>query len=66
LLLKGMCACLEDNIYYGRKKKDLVNNPRLVARIARIGREMGLEPATPAQARKILGLPIFVGSKIEH
>jgi 3-keto-5-aminohexanoate cleavage enzyme len=45
---------LEDNIYYG--KGDLATNARLVARTARIARELGKEPATPEEARQILGL----------
>lgn len=45
---------LEDNIYYG--KGDLATNARLVARTVRIIRELGKEPATPAEAREILGL----------
>ena len=46
---------LEDNIYY--KKGELAkSNAQLVARVVRIARELGKEPATPAEARKILGL----------
>jgi uncharacterized protein (DUF849 family) len=48
---------LEDNIHYDRDGHDLADNQRLVARIARIAREMGREPATPAEARAIIGLP---------
>jgi 3-keto-5-aminohexanoate cleavage enzyme len=48
---------LEDNIHFDRDGRDLADNQRLVARIARIGREMGREPATPAEARDIIGLP---------
>jgi uncharacterized protein (DUF849 family) len=48
---------LEDNIHYDRARQDLADNARLVARIARIGAEMGREPATPAEARAIIGLP---------
>ena len=48
---------LEDNIYYDRHKTDPADNVRLIARIARIAREMGREPATPAEARQIMGLP---------
>ena len=48
---------LEDNIHYDRGGRDLADNQRLVARIARIAREMGREPATPAEARAIIGLP---------
>jgi len=46
---------LEDNIYYsvGRLAK---SNAELVERAARIIREAGKEMATPAEARKILGL----------
>jgi 3-keto-5-aminohexanoate cleavage enzyme len=47
---------LEDNVHYDRARQDLADNPRLVARIARIAREMGREPATPAEARAIIGL----------
>jgi uncharacterized protein (DUF849 family) len=47
---------LEDNIYYDRERRDLANNTRLVERIVRIGREMGREPATPLEAREIIGL----------
>jgi uncharacterized protein (DUF849 family) len=49
---------LEDNIHYDRNRQDLADNVRLVARIARLGREMGREPATPAEARAIIGLPV--------
>ena len=48
---------LEDNIYYDRQRQERADNARLVARIVRIGREMGREPATPAEARQIIGLP---------
>ena len=48
---------LEDNIHFDRHGRDLADNQRLVARIARIAREMGREPATPAEARAIIGLP---------
>lgn len=47
---------LEDNIHYDRQRTDLADNPRLVARIARIAREAGREPASPTEARRILGL----------
>jgi len=46
---------MEDNIYYS--KGELVkSNAQLVARIVRIARELGKEPATPDEARQILGL----------
>ena len=48
---------IEDNLYYDRAQTDLADNPRLVERIVRIAREMGREPATPDEARQIIGLP---------
>src|SRR5271157_583279 len=47
---------LEDNIYY--RKGELATNAQLVARTVRIARELGKEPATPDEARKILGLSL--------
>ena len=46
---------LEDNVYLekGRMAK---SNAEQVAKIARIARELGIEPATPDEARKILHL----------
>ncbi len=46
---------LEDNLFLdkGRMAK---SNAEQVAKIIRIGRELGIEPATPGEARKILGL----------
>lgn len=45
----------EDNIYY--KRGVLANsNAELVARIARIAKELGREVATPDEAREILGI----------
>ncbi len=46
----------EDNVYY---KKGILaeNNAQLVARAARIGRELGCEIATPNEARQMLGIP---------
>jgi len=56
-ILMGGCARvgLEDNVFYA--KGDLATNARLVARTVRIARELGKEPATPDEAREILGLP---------
>ena len=48
---------LEDNIYFDRAQTQLTDNVQLVERIVRIGREMGREPATPAEARVMMGLP---------
>jgi 3-keto-5-aminohexanoate cleavage enzyme len=46
----------EDNIYY-RRGELADSNARLVERVVRIAREVGREPATVEQARKILRLP---------
>ncbi|MCF8033645.1 MAG: 3-keto-5-aminohexanoate cleavage protein [Desulfarculaceae bacterium] len=56
-MIMGGCVRvgLEDNIYYA-KGQLAASNSELVARIARIARELGKEPATPAEARQILGL----------
>ena len=35
----------------------LANNVELVDRIVRIVRDLGAEPATPAEARAMIGLP---------
>jgi 3-keto-5-aminohexanoate cleavage enzyme len=45
----------EDNIYY-RKGEVAKSNAQLVERVARIAGELGREVATPAVARKLLGL----------
>ncbi len=47
---------LEDSLYYSYPKKDLATNEGLVNRVVRIVEELGREIATPAEARKILGL----------
>jgi 3-keto-5-aminohexanoate cleavage enzyme len=55
LLLGGHVRVgLEDNLYYGRGV--LATNVQLVERIVRIIRELGMEPATPEDAREIMGL----------
>lgn len=46
---------LEDNIYYRRGEK-AKSNAQLVERAARIAHELNREVATPAQARKMLGI----------
>lgn len=46
---------LEDNLYYAPGQ--LATNVQLVERTVRIVRELGYEPATPAEARAIMGLP---------
>ena len=45
---------LEDNVYYS--KGVLASNAELVARAVRIARELGREPASPQEARKILAI----------
>lgn len=56
LLLGGHVRVgLEDNLYYERGV--LAHNAQLVERIVRIIRELGMEPATPVEAREIIGLP---------
>lgn len=55
LLGGGVRVGLEDNIYYS-KGELAKSNAQLVAKIVRIGRELGKEPATPEEAREYLGL----------
>jgi 3-keto-5-aminohexanoate cleavage enzyme len=51
---------LEDNNYYARGQ--LATNELLVERVVRMIRELGHEPARPAEAREILGLPVPVAA----
>jgi len=46
---------LEDNLYL-EKGVLAKSNAEQVAKIIRIAKELGIEPATPAEARKVLGL----------
>ncbi len=46
---------MEDTMYY-RKGELVKKNAQLVARAVRIARELGKEPATPDEARQIIGL----------
>ena len=46
---------LEDNIYY-RKGELVKSNAQLVERAVRIARELNIQPATPGEARDILGV----------
>ncbi|SFB34652.1 Uncharacterized conserved protein, DUF849 family [Collimonas sp. OK607] len=56
LLLGGNARTgLEDNLYYAQG--ELATNVRLMERLVRIIRDLGMEPATPAEARAIMGLP---------
>jgi uncharacterized protein (DUF849 family) len=55
LLLGGHVRVgLEDNLYY--RQGELATNVQLVERLVRLVREMGYEPATPSEAREIIGL----------
>lgn len=55
LLLGGHVRVgLEDNLYY--RHGELATNVQLVERMVRLVREMGFEPATPDEAREIIGL----------
>lgn len=56
LLLGGNCRVgLEDNLYID-KGKLAKSNAEQVEKIVRIARELGIEPASSEEARKILGL----------
>jgi 3-keto-5-aminohexanoate cleavage enzyme len=46
---------LEDNVYY-RKGEPAGSNAQLVERTVRIARELALQPATPDEARALLGV----------
>jgi len=46
---------LEDNLYYRRGER--ATNAQLVARVSRIAEELNREIATPAEARRMLGIP---------
>jgi uncharacterized protein (DUF849 family) len=56
LIMGGNCRVgLEDNLYLD-KGKMAKSNAEQVAKMVRIARDLGIEPATPDEARKILGL----------
>ena len=56
LLIGGNCRVgLEDNLYLD-KGQMAKSNAEQVAKLVRMARELGVEPATPDEARKILGL----------
>jgi 3-keto-5-aminohexanoate cleavage enzyme len=50
----------EDNLYY-RRGVLAKSNAELVARIARIGTDLGRVIATPDEARELLGIPKLSG-----
>jgi 3-keto-5-aminohexanoate cleavage enzyme len=61
LILGGQARVgLEDNIYYSRGR--LAANVELVERMVRILGELNMEPATPAEARELLGLKPLVAA----
>ncbi|MBU2637796.1 MAG: 3-keto-5-aminohexanoate cleavage protein [Nanoarchaeota archaeon] len=47
---------IEDNIWFDRENNDKATNERLVERVVRLARKYKREPATPDEARQILGL----------
>ena len=49
------CVGLEDNLYY--RYGELATNVQLTERIVRVIQELDMEPATPAEAREMMGLP---------
>ncbi|MFH2128252.1 MAG: 3-keto-5-aminohexanoate cleavage protein [Pseudomonadota bacterium] len=61
-MLLGGCVRvgLEDNLYY-TKGELAKSNAQLVARIVRIARDLGKEPATPDEARAYFGLTPVAG-----
>ncbi len=56
LLGGGVRVGFEDNIYY-RRGELAKSNAQLVERIVTVIRDLGFEPATPAEARERLGMP---------
>jgi uncharacterized protein (DUF849 family) len=48
---------LEDNLWFDEERTVPAGNARLVERVAGIGRAAGRVPASPAEARAIIGLP---------
>ncbi len=57
MLLGGNCRIgFEDNVTYSRGRL-AKNNAELVAKAVRVARELGREPATPAEVRQTLGIP---------
>lgn len=47
---------LEDNLYYDWRDRTHATNRQLIERVVRMAREVGRRPATPAEARELLGL----------
>ncbi len=58
---------LEDNVIFGKDEKGnkiMATNPMLVERAAAAVRAYGNQPAAPAEAREILGIPAFDGDAV--
>ena len=51
---------LEDNLYYDWRGRSFASNRQLVERVVRLGAELGRRPATPDEARTLIGLPSAV------
>ncbi len=49
---------MEDSPHLENRTRTPATNARLVERVVRLAREHGREPATPAQARALIGLPV--------
>jgi 3-keto-5-aminohexanoate cleavage enzyme len=47
---------LEDNIHFDNERRVLATNEMLVGRLAEFGADIGRLPATPAEARRIIGI----------
>jgi 3-keto-5-aminohexanoate cleavage enzyme len=58
----GVRVGFEDNVYY-RKGELAKSNAHLVERIVNVIRDLGLEPASPHEAREILGIPSLKSPK---
>ena len=59
---------MEDNVVYGKDadgKKIMATNQMLVKRAVDAIRLFGNEPATPAEAREMLGIPALDAPKVK-
>ena len=52
----GVRVGLEDNLYYDWHSKTLATNLMFIERVVRIAAELGRRPATPQEAREMIGL----------
>lgn len=60
---------MEDNVIFGKDERGnriKATNAMLVSRAADCIRRFGNQPATPAEAREILGIPALDGESIRH